>query len=186
MAEKNKTSLANYNNNNYFPGKNVIVRGLWYFTNILFFINPLNPFSKLKVLILRLFGAKVGKGSVIKPAVNIKYPWKLEIGNHVWIGENVWIDNLAKVVIGNNCCISQNVLLLTGNHNYKKSSFDLITGSIQLEEGVWIGARSVVAPNVICLSHSVLTGGSFLSSNMEAYHIYRGNPAIKIKERIIE
>ncbi len=186
MAEKKRTSLVNYNKNQYFPGKSSFVRGFWYFTNVLFFINPLNPFSRLKILILRFFGAKVGKGVVIKPSVNIKYPWKLEIGNYVWIGEKVWIDNLAEVIIGDNCCISQNALLLTGNHNYKKSSFDLITGSIQLQEGVWIGARSVVSGNTICSSHSVLSGGSFLSSNMDAYYIYKGNPAIKIKERIIE
>lgn len=101
---------------------------IWYFVNVLFFINPMNPISGLKVFLLRLFGAKIGKGVVIKPGVNIKYPWLLTIGNNVWIGEKVWIDNLDNVTIANDVCISQDAILLCGNHNYKKSTFDLIVG----------------------------------------------------------
>lgn len=186
MSELNKTQLSSYNNKQYKPGKNAIIRALWYIINILFFINPLNPFSALKNILLRLFGSKVGKGVNIKPSVNIKYPWKLKVGNYVWIGEKVWIDNLADVIIGDNCCLSQGAMLLTGNHNYKKSSFDLITGIIVLEDGVWLGAQSVVTLSIKCFSHSMLTAGSVLSSDMEEYSIYRGNPAIKIKDRKIE
>jgi putative colanic acid biosynthesis acetyltransferase WcaF len=65
---------------------------LWYFVNVIFFKNPLNIFSSSKVLLLKLFGAKLGKGIVIKPSVNIKYPWKLVAGDDTWIGEKVWID----------------------------------------------------------------------------------------------
>jgi len=186
MVDRVKTDLLNYKTPHFKPGKNFIIRGIWYFVNVIFFINPINPFVKSKVILLRIFGAKVGKGLVIKPSVNIKYPWKLSIGNHVWIGEKVWIDNLDQVVIGDNCCISQDALLISGNHNYKKSGFDLIIGPIVLEDGVWIGAKSIVTLSTKCLSHSVLSAGSLLSSDMEAYTIYRGNPAIKIKERIIE
>ena len=57
--------------------------------------------------------------------MNIKYPWFLAIGDHTWIGEKVWIDNLAEVAIGANCCVSQGAMLLCGNHNYKKSTFEL-------------------------------------------------------------
>lgn len=158
---------------------------MWYIFGILFLRNPFNPSSVLKVFLLKLFGAKIGKGVVIKPSVNIKYPWKLIVGDHVWIGENVWIDNLAEVFISDNVCISQGAMLLTGNHNYKLSTFDLIIGSIILEDGVWIGAKSVVCPGVKCASHSVLTVGSIATKNLEPYIIYQGNPAIKIKKRFI-
>jgi putative colanic acid biosynthesis acetyltransferase WcaF len=134
---------------------------------------------------LRLFGAKVGIRVVIKPKVNIKYPWKLVIGDNCWIGEDVWIDNLTTVNIESNVCISQGAMLLTGNHDYKKSSFDLVTGEIILEDGVWIGAKSIVGPGVKCRSHSVLTAGSFTSKDLDAYGIYQGNPAIKIRNRVI-
>ena len=75
--------------------------------------------------------------------------------------------------------------MLTGNHNYKKTSFDLITAGLVLEEGVWIGACSLVNPGVTALSHSVLTSGSVANKNMEAYSIYQGNPAVKIRSRVI-
>lgn len=160
-------------------------QAIWYCINILFFKNSFMVSSGIKVWLLRLFGAHIGKGVVIKPAVSIKYPWKLAIGNHSWIGENVWIDNLVNISIGNNVCISQGALLLTGNHNYSKSSFDLVTAEIVLEDGVWIGARSVVCPGVTCKEHSVLSVASVANKNMEAFYIYRGNPAIKTKPRII-
>src|SRR5690606_23230667 len=96
---------------------------LWYFTNLLFLNAGWLPSSGIRVFMLRCFGAKIGKGVIIKPFVNIKYPWLLSIGNHCWIGENVWIDNLAQVQIGNHVCVSQGAMLLTGNHNYKDPAF---------------------------------------------------------------
>ncbi len=158
---------------------------LWYLVNIVFFKNPLMASSAVKVKLLRLFGGRVGKGVVLKPSINIKYPWKLVIGDQTWIGEKVWVDNLAEVIIGNNACISQGAYLLTGNHNYKKTSFDLVVGSITIEDGVWIGAKSVVCPGIVCYSHSVLSVQSVASNDLEAWGIYRGNPAIKTGVRVI-
>ncbi len=183
---KNKTNLSGYTPGDFQPGANPAIRLLWYFVNILFFMCPLNPISKLKVLLLRLFGAQVGTGVVIKPSVNIKYPWKLIIGDYTWIGEKVWIDNLAQVNIGNHCCLSQGSMILCGNHNYKSETFDLITSGIVLEDGAWIGAHSIVCPGVTCGSHSVLSVNSVASKDLQAYWIYQGNPAQKIKERIIK
>ena len=179
-----KTKLADFNNEWYSSGS-TIKRAIWFVVNVVFFINPLNPSIKLKILLLRLFGAQIGTGVVIKPSVNIKYPWNLKVGNHCWIGEKVWIDNLAKVVLADNVCISQGAMLLCGNHDYTKTAFDLMIGDITLEEGVWIGAQSLVGPNVTCFSHSVLAVKSVATKNLEAYAIYRGNPAQKVKERII-
>jgi len=178
-------NIKSYDNSWYQPGS-AIKRVLWLFTSAFFFQHSLAIFSGLKCFLLRLFGAKVGVGVVIKPSVNIKYPWFLDIGDYCWIGENVWIDNLDKTIIGNNVCISQGAMLLTGNHNYKKSTFDLMVAGITLEDGVWIGAMCVVCPGIVCQSHSVLSATSVANKNMEAYSIYQGNPAVKIKERIIQ
>ena len=180
----NKTDLSSFNNNWYRPG-NTIIRLIWFCVSTLFFNSYLFPFSWLKRIILTVFGAKVGKGVVIKPKVNIKYPWKLTVGDHSWIGEKVWIDNLAQVNIGSNVCLSEEAMLLCGNHNYAKSSFDLLIGEINLEDGVWIGARSLVGPGVTCKSHSELSAYSFASKDLEPYSIYSGNPAVKVKDRII-
>ncbi len=161
----------------------MIVRSVWDFCKILYLKNSWNPCSSVKKLILILFGARIGKGVVSKTAVNIKYPWKLKIGQHSWIGERVWIDNLDEVVIGDNVCISQGAMLLCGNHDYKERTFNLITGKIILEDGVWIGARAVVCPGVTCKSHSVLSVVSVASKDLEEYSVYQGNPAIKIRHR---
>ncbi len=180
------TDLQSFNNSWYSTGAGSVKRILWYFVNCLFFINPLFPINSIKIFLLKLFGAKIGKNVLIKPSVNIKYPWKLIVGNYVWIGENAWIDNLDIVIIGNNCCISQGALLLSGNHDYTKTSFDLKIGKIVLEDGVWIGAKSIVCQNVTCRSHSILTVNSVVTRDLEAYSIYRGNPAEKIRDRKIE
>lgn len=182
MSSRVKTNLGEYDNSWYKPG-NVFKRGCWYIINSVFFKSSFFPFSKLKVLLLRLFGASAGKNILIKPCVNIKYPWFLSLGNNVWIGEKVWIDNLGKVVIGDNVCLSQESMLLSGNHDYTKPGFDLIVKDIILEDGVWIGARSVVCGGVICRSHAVLSVNSVATKNLESFSIYQGNPAIKIKER---
>jgi putative colanic acid biosynthesis acetyltransferase WcaF len=117
--------------------------------------------------------------------VNIKYPWFLEIEDYAWIGENVWIDNLAHVHIGKAACLSQGALLLCGNHDYKKRNFDLIVKGINIQERAWIGARSVVCQGVIAYPYSMLCVNSVATHDLEAYGIYRGNPAEKIKEREI-
>jgi putative colanic acid biosynthesis acetyltransferase WcaF len=183
MAEH--TNLSKYDNSWYDPGAGFMKRFFWYWINAAF-IHSYFPVSSIKIFWLRLFGAKIGDGVVIKPKVNIKYPWRLKIGNHSWIGENVWIDNLDDVTIGNNVCISQGAMLLCGNHNFTKSTFDLIIGKITLGDGAWVGAKAVVCPDTTVGSHAVLIAGSVASGKLDDYGIYRGNKAIKIKERVIQ
>lgn len=180
-----KTALNLYNNEWFRPGKSAFIRLLWYYINCLFFQSAWLPLNGLKVGLLRLFGARVGKSVIIKPSVNIKYPWRLHLGDYVWIGEKAWIDNLANVHIGSHVCISQGAMLLTGSHNYKQPAFDLKVGNIVLEDGVWIGAQAVVCPGITCHSHSVLAVSSVATSDMKAYTIYQGNPAIAKRKREI-
>jgi putative colanic acid biosynthesis acetyltransferase WcaF len=183
MQMNQKVSLSTYSTKSYNPGAGKIYIALWFLVSVIIVRNPMVLFSSLKVLTLRLFGAKIGRGVVIKQGVNIKYPWRLRIGDHVWLGENVWIDNLVEVEIGDNTCISQGAMLLTGNHNYKLETFDLITESIIIEEGVWIGAKSIVCPGVHCKKYAVLTVGSVAIDDLEESVIYQGNPAIAKRNR---
>ena len=157
---------------------------LWYFTSMLFFKSGLVPFSNILVIILKAFGAKIGKDVRIKPYVHIRYPWKLTLGDHSWLAD-CYIENLDQVTIGKNVCVSQQAMLMTGNHNYNSKSFDLVTKPIILEDGVWLCARSTVLPGVTAHSHSVLAAGSTISKNMEAYSIYQGTPALKIRDRTL-
>jgi putative colanic acid biosynthesis acetyltransferase WcaF len=180
-----KTNLLSYNNFPYHPGGNVVKRVLWHYVSGLVFKTSLFPFYGIKNFLLRLFGAKIGIEVEIKPCVNIKYPWLLTVGDEVWIGENAWIDNIVMVTIGSNVCLSQGVVLLTGSHDYKKTSFNLITGSVIIEDGAWIGAKALVNQGITVGSHAVLTTGSVATKNMEPYAVYQGNPAVKIRDRVI-
>ena len=182
---RKETDLTTFENRDFDTGRSFFVRAIWYSVNAALISSAL-PGSRFRTFLLRIFGAKVGTGVVIKPRVNIKYPWKLTIGGHVWVGEGVWIDNIDGVYIADHVCISQGAMLMCGNHNYKKSTFDLITKKITLEKGVWIGAKAIVAPGVIAGSHSVLMAGSVATGKMDDYTIYRGNPAVAIKPRAIE
>jgi putative colanic acid biosynthesis acetyltransferase WcaF len=180
-----EVDLSTFENKDFDSGS-AFKRIIWYYVNILIFKSSLVPLYGLKRSLLKMFGAKIGANVVIKPSVNIKYPWKLTIGANSWIGENVWIDNLELVTIGENCCISQGALLLCGNHNFSTSTFDLIAKPIVLENGVWIGAKSIVSGGVTCFSHSILSIQSATSKDLKSFYTYRGNPAVEIKERKIQ
>jgi putative colanic acid biosynthesis acetyltransferase WcaF len=156
----------------------------WYAVSTLLFKSGVLPFSSVMVGILRAFGARIGKDVRIKPGIHIRYPWKLVLGDHSWLAD-CYIDNLDFVTIGKNACISQQAMLMTGNHDYKSATFDLITGPIIIEDGVWLGAKSLISPGVCAGSHSVLTAGSTAIKNLEPFAIYQGNPAIKIRVRKI-
>ena len=177
------TRLDHFDNSTFSKGAGSLQQGIWFIVNALFFKSGWFPFMLPKIILLKLFGARVGSGLVIKPGVSIKFPWKLKIGNHVWLGENCWIDNLDHVIIEDHVCISQGAMLLTGNHDYTLSSFDYRNAPIYLENGVWIGAQSVVCPGVRCKSHAVLAVGSVATKDLDAYTIYQGNPSKAIRER---
>ncbi len=180
-----KTRLDTYDKNDHRPGASRVKIILWAVVNAIFLKSGWNLSSGFKIALLRLFGARIGHGVVIKPSVSVKYPWRLVIGDHAWIGEHAWIDNLADVKIGSHVCISQGAMLLTGNHDYSTSSFSLKVGPIVLEDGVWIGARATVCPGVTARSHAVLAVGSVATRDLDAYMIYQGNPALPKRARVI-
>jgi putative colanic acid biosynthesis acetyltransferase WcaF len=101
------------------------------------------------------------------------------------IGERVWIDSLAQVTIGPNVCISQDVYLCCGNHDWTSPTFMKSVKPITIEEGAWIATRATILPGVTIGSHAVIAAGAIVSSNCEPYQIYVGNPAKPVKERII-
>jgi putative colanic acid biosynthesis acetyltransferase WcaF len=157
---------------------------IWLLVQALF-VRSWVPGAWHRRIILRLFGARLGKDVNIKPGVHIKMPWRLEVGDHSWIGENVWIDNMAPVVIGNHCCLSQGVYLCTGSHDWEASGFDLITAPITICDKAWLGAKAVVGPGVTVGEGAVLALGSVATRDLKPWWVYRGNPAGPVKERKI-
>lgn len=180
----NKVDLKKYDNQWFVTDFKVKI-ALWLVFSRLFFRTRFPVPMFIKIYILKSFGADIGKGVVIKPSVNIKYPWNLIVGDNSWIGEDVWIDNLVLVSIGNNCCLSQGCYILTGNHDFTSPKFDLKVKEVNIHDESWVGAKGVVCPGVVLQRGSILTVGSIATRTMLEYGIYQGNPAVKVKDRVI-
>jgi len=165
-------------------GRPAWVELIWLLVQALF-VSSWIPGARHRRILLRLFGAKLGKDLNIKPGVKIKMPWRLEVGDYSWIGEKVWIDNLAPVVIGKHCCLSQEVYLCTGSHDWQASRFDLITAPITICDNAWVGAKAVVGPGVTVGEGAVLALGSVATMDLKPWWVYQGNPAMPLKERKI-
>lgn len=177
--------LSKFNNHDFNRGTSRFKEALWVLVRSVFFLSPCPWPSALRTALLRLFGAKIGEGVVIRSRVNVWMPWRLEVGDHVWIGEEVFILNLAPVHIDSNVCISQRAFLCTGNHDYKSPTFDLITKPIRVEHGSWVGACAFVGPGVTMAEGSVASAGAMVTKNVERWTIVAGNPAVFVKHRAL-
>lgn len=175
--------LDNYSLGNYTPGAPYWKQLLWYFLGSPMLESYWLPISIIKVWVLRKFGASIGQGVRIKSGVRVKFPWRLTVGDFVWIGEDTWIDNLAPVVIDNHVCLSQGVYLCTGNHDWNHPDFKLIPAPIHIQQSSWIAAKSVIGPGVTVGQGAVLTLGGVTGKSLEPMIIYAGNPAQPIKKR---
>ena len=171
MSEKPVIRLDQFNNRGFDRGRSRFVELLWLIAGALFVRSGL-PGSHLRIAVLRAFGARIGIGVVIKPHVKVKFPWRLTVGAHSWIGEEVWIDNLADVAIGAHCCISQGAYLCTGSHDWSKPGFDLITRPIEIGDEAWICAKACVGPGVRVARGAVLALGSVATSDLAAWTCY--------------
>jgi putative colanic acid biosynthesis acetyltransferase WcaF len=151
--------LSKFNNATYTRGAPRWKEALWWFCRSLFFA-PWFPIpSAVKVAVLRGFGARVGTGVVIRSRVNITMPWRVDIGDHVWLGDEVLILSLDRVKIGNHVCISQRAFLCTGNHDFKKDSFDLVTAPIEIGDSCWIAACAFVGPGAVLPPGTMVKAG---------------------------
>ena len=129
-------------------------------------------------MLLRIFGAKVGRGVVIRPRVNINMPWRLEIGDFSWIGEEVYFLSLDRIIVGSHCCVSQRVFLCTGNHDFRDERFSFQGAPITVGDGAWVGASVFVGPGVEIGDEAVVTAGSVVLKSLPAGRICSGNPAV--------
>jgi putative colanic acid biosynthesis acetyltransferase WcaF len=173
-------NLASFDNSDFDRGAPRWKEALWVAVRCLFFQNPLPWPSGLRVNLLRAFGARIGIGAVIRANVNISHPWRLAMGDHVWIGEDVGILSLAQVSIGSNVCISQRAYLCTGSHDFRREDFKLKVAAITVRDGSWIAAMSFIAPGVEVGAGAVVSAGSVVLKDVPAGAFVRGNPAEEI------
>ena len=146
-------------------------------TRCIFFQNSFPWPSELRVELLRSFGAKIGKAVVIRANVNVSFPWRLTIGDHAWIGEDVGILSLASVTIGSNVCISQRAYLCAGSHDSRREDFKLKTAPITIEDSTWIAASAFVGPGLTVGKGSVVSAGAVVMRNVPVNSFVQGNPA---------
>jgi putative colanic acid biosynthesis acetyltransferase WcaF len=178
--------LDQYTITAYTPGASLAKQLLWFYIGSPLVQTSLLPFSGLKVALLRLFGATIGQGVRIKPQVKVKFPWRLTVGDYTWLGEGLWIDNLASVAIGDHVCLSQGVYLCTGNHDWSQPSFDLRLGEITIQTGSWIAAKAMLGPGVTVGEGAILSLGAVATQSLEPWTIYSGNPAQAVKKRALK
>ncbi len=179
-----KVSLREYSTKGYDSGPRWR-RTVWLLISRVFFESFFPWPSSFKSSILRLYGANIGSRVVIKPQVKFKYPWHLDIGDDCWIGEQVWIDNVAHVSLSDNVVLSQGAYLLTGNHDYNSRTFDLTAAPISIESGAWIAAMAIVGPGTLVKRLAVVCAGSVATGELSECGVYRGNPASQIHIRKI-
>lgn len=158
-------TLADFRGTGYDKGRNIAIQALWVTTSSLVFERTWCP-SRLRVLILRMFGAQVGKGVNVRQHVRIHWPWKLSIGSNVWIGVDAWLLNLESITLGSNVCISQGVFLCTGSHHFDSSSFEFDNAPISVEDGVWVAARATVLRGVTIGRGALIGATALVSKNV--------------------
>jgi len=182
--QSSKVNLREFNASDGFDrGAGMFKFLSWYLVKVLFFLSAFPFPNRMKASLLRLFGAEVGRGLIIKPRVNIHFPWKLRIGDDVWVGEEACLLNFERISIGNNVCISQRAFLCGGNHDFKDPAMSYRNGPIILNDGCWIGASCFVGPGVTVGTDTVLTAGSVVTTDVKSGGIYKGNPLFYVKER---
>jgi putative colanic acid biosynthesis acetyltransferase WcaF len=178
-----RVDLAGYSTEDFDRGASFLREAVWIvIRSIVFLWNPF-PFYGLKRMILRMFGAEVGEGVIIKPGVKITFPWRLKLGHNCWVGEETFILNLARVEIGPNACVSQRAFLCTGSHNYRDPDFSLMIAPIHVGEGAWVGACAFISPGIHIGRNAVLCAGSVASDDLPEDTICRGDPAREVAPR---
>lgn len=158
---------------------------LWAAAELVFVSNPWQVSSKLRVAVLRLFGAKIGDGVIFRPRTRVKFPWKLSLGDNSWIGEGVWIHNQDQVDIGQNVVISQETMITTGSHALRKN-MALVTRPIVIEDGAWITSRCFVTGGVTVGRSSVVEPLSLVSQDVPAGMVMKNKRDISYIPRFLD
>ncbi|MFN8416191.1 MAG: putative colanic acid biosynthesis acetyltransferase [Cytophagaceae bacterium] len=166
-----------------FRGKPGWYVQLWWITQALLFHPSPQILYGWRRFLLRLFGAKIGKGVILRPSVKITYPWKLTIGDYAWIGDEVDLYTLGPIHIGANSVISQKSYLCTGSHDYSSTQFTITQSEIIIEEEVWVATDVFIAPGVRIGRGAVIGARSSVFKSLEGNIIYSGSPVRAIRPR---
>ena len=188
MAEEIKKyqDLKKFKVSKGFRGKSKIIVQIWWIVEKTFFAMSPQFFYGWRRILLRLFGAKIGKHVLIRSTAKFTYPWKIEIGDYSWIGEETVFYILDDIKIGKNVAIAHGVYFNTGSHDYTLEEFTILSKKIIIEDECWITNDVYIAPGV-CIGKGVVIGArSSVYKSMPKGFVCYGNPAKPIKKRLEE
>jgi len=163
----NSLDLSGFTGAGYLKGRGLLWQGAWFAVQNLVFSAWWCP-SSLRVRLLRTFGASVGQGVKVRHGVKIHWPWKLTLGDNVWIGVEAWILNLEPVIVGSDCCISQGAFICTGSHSFDSPTFEFDNAPIVIGDGTWIGARATVLRGVNVGDSCLVGAGALVVKDLPA------------------
>lgn len=166
-----------------FRGKSAFWCQLWWLVQSLLFSTSPQFMYGWRRFLLRAFGAKIGKGVIIRPTARVTYPWKLTIQDHAWIGDNVELYTLGDIVICEHAVVSQRSYICTGSHDPASITFAIYSKPILIGEGAWIATDVFIGPGVIVGKNCIIGARSTLFTDAEEGYVYAGYPAKKIKKR---
>jgi putative colanic acid biosynthesis acetyltransferase WcaF len=163
----------------------LVLRQIWNVVWFLFCRFTPAPLHIWRILILKLFGAKIKFNVHIYSSCKIFKPWNLIMDNNSCLGPNVDCYSYDKIFIGEKSIISQNTFLCAASHDYNSKNFELITAPIIIENNVWVSANAFVGPGVTIKNNSVILACAVVTKNTDENHVYVGNPARIIKKRLL-
>lgn len=168
-----------------FRGRSKITTQLWWIVQSTLFSWSPQVLYGWRRFLLRLFGAKIGKGVLIRSTAKITYPWNVEIGDYSWIGEDNVLYSLGKITIGKHVALAHKVYLNTGGHDYKQKSFDIFAEPVNIGDECWLTNDVYIAPGVSLSKGTIVAArSSVLKSIYEEGKICAGTPARIIKDRL--
>ena len=167
-----------------FSLRNRLARGLWDVVWLLLFRPSPRPLHAWRSLLLRLFGADVGRGCHVYPSVKIWAPWNLVLGNRVGIADGVTLYSMDKIKIGDCAVISQGAHLCGGTHDYNSANFQLVAKPITVGAQAWICAEAFLHAGVMVPEGAVVGARSVVIGTLpNAWMVYSGNPCQEVGKR---
>lgn len=161
----------------------LVKRGIWACMQLPFWSATPRALTGFRIFLLRLFGAKIGKGCRVNCGVRVWEPWNLVMADYVQVGDSVEIYNLARIEIGTNSVISQKTYLCSSTHDYTDPAFPLYSRPIRIGAGVWVASGVFVAPGVTLGDGAVIGACSVVTRDMPEWMVCAGNPCRPIKPR---
>jgi len=184
LSESEVQDLSKFRTPAGFRGRSAVIVQLWWIVQATVFRASPQFLYGWRRFLLRLFGAQIGEGVLVRPTARIVYPWKLTVGDQSWIGDFAEIYCLGPITIGRNAVVSQYAYLCTGSHDIRAIGFDIFAKPITVEDEAWVAAGAFIHPGVTIRRGSVVGARAVVMADTQPMGIYVGDPARKVSERL--